>query len=329
MFRKTIKWGILATGNIANSLAEAIADSKGGKVVACASRSQEAADRFGKKWKIKRCYQGYEALAADPDVEIIYIATPHNLHYENMKMCLSAGKHVLCEKPLTLNAKESAEMIALARSKGLFLMEAVWMRFTPAIQQLRKWVHDGLIGDVRLITADFNFNHPFDPKHRLYNPELGGGALLDLGIYPLSFTTNLLGFPDHIDTRATIGSTGVDEFGAYLLDYANGAKALLSSGMRTNRPISALVSGSLGSIEVPHMFLRPDHLVVHLDGKKPKKHKLPYRSNGYIHEVEAVHACLNAGQTECDVMPLDETQQMMALFDRLRANWGVHYPTEA
>lgn len=326
--RKKIRWGIIATGNISSQFATALNDTKGAELLACASRSQASADRFGKQFKVARCYEGYNALVADPDVEVVYIGTPHNLHYENMKLCLNAGKHVLCEKPMTLNARETAECIALARSRGLFLMEAVWMRFIPAIRQLKSWVQSGLIGDVQMISADFHFNLPFDANHRLYNPELGGGALLDLGIYPLNFAVNLLGFPEHIDARATLGPTGIDEISVYQLDYANGAKAQLSSGMRVNRPIVAAVYGTLGWIEVPDFFLRPDKLIVHLNDKKPKTHKIPYRSNGYVHEIDEVHRCLSAGLLESDVLPTSDTQQMMTLFDTLRQQWGVRYPSE-
>ncbi len=324
----TFRWGILATGSIAGSMAEALHLVDEAEITAVASRTQVAADKFGDKWNIPRRHSSYEDLAADPNVDIIYIATPHNLHYENMKLCLKAGKHVLCEKPLTLNAQEAAECIALAQQNNLFLMEAVWMRFFPAIVQLRNWLAEGILGDLRLVQADFCFHLPFDPQHRLYNPELGGGALLDLGIYPLSFTTILLGFPNEIHGQAQIGKTGVDELNTITLHYDNRIIAQLTSSMVVNKPREAFIVGSKGYIRVHENFFMPDTLTVSLNGKEPQTHNIPYLGNGYPHEVKEVHACLRAGKLESDIMPLDETLQMMKLMDTLRAEWDLHYPNE-
>lgn len=324
----TFRWGILATGSIAASMAEALQAVEEAELLAVGSRSQASADAFGDKWQILRRYSSYEALVADPDIDIIYIATPHNFHYENMRLCLNAGKHVLCEKPLTLNANEAAECIELAQEKGLFLMEAVWMRFFPAMAQVRQWVADGTIGDVRLIQADFCINVPYDPQHRLYNPALGGGALLDLGIYPLSFTTMLLGHPTKTIGRAHIGETGVDEVMALTLLYDNDTTAHLVSSMRLNKPIEATIFGSKGSIQVHPTFLHAKDLTLHVYGEEAQKVSVPYLGNGYVHEVEEVHACLRAGKLESDLMPLAETYHMMQLMDELRAEWRVVYPGE-
>jgi len=324
----TFRWGILATGNIAASMAEALQEVEDAELTAVGSRSQASADAFGDKWNIPHPHSSYEALANDPDIDIIYIATPHNFHYDNMMLCLNAGKHVLCEKPLTLNAKEAAECIALAQQKGLFLMEAVWMRFFPAMAQVRQWVADGTIGDIHLVQADFCIDVPFDVTHRLYNPALGGGALLDLGIYPLSLTTMLLGFPQEIVSHAHIGQTGVDETNALTLRYDNNTTAHLTSSMRLYKPIEATIFGSEGSIQIHPTFLHANDLTLHVNGVEAKKVNMPYRGNGYAHEVEEVHACLRAGKLESDLMPLAETQRMMQLMDELRAEWGVVYPRE-
>lgn len=325
---KTFRWGILATGNIANSMAQALQSVANAEIVAVASRRQETAESFGDKWHIPRRYASYEALAADPDVEIIYIATPHNLHYENMQLCLNAGKHVLCEKPLTLNAHEAKESISLARQKQLFLMEAIWMRFFPAMAQVRQWVAEGVIGKIRLIQADFCFDRPFHPTHRLYNPELGGGALLDLGIYPLSFTTMLLGFPKEVHGWAQMSQTGVDELNALTLIYDDNVTAQLTSGMVAYKPREAFVVGSQGYIKVHDIFFRPDRLTLHLNGQEPQTIDVPFLENGYPHEVEEVHACLRAGKLESPLLPHNETLQMMALMDKLRQQWGISYPGE-
>ncbi len=325
------RWGILATGNIAASMAEALQDVDDAELIAVASRSKESARVFGTKWNIPRRYGSYEELARDPDVDVVYIATPHSLHAENMRLCLGAEKHVLCEKPLTLNAKESAECIALARTKKLFLMEAVWMRFFPAVAQLRRWTTEGVIGDVHLMQADFCLHVPFDSAHRLFNPELGGGALLDLGIYPLSLATFLFGFPDELHGVAEIGPTGVDDLNVLTLNYNQDHRliAQLASSTRVYKPHEAILLGTLGTVKVHDPFFHPDQLTLHLFDSPPETHTHPYRGNGYFHEVEEVQRCLNEGRLESNIMPLDETQRMMELMDKLRREWGVVYPADS
>lgn len=325
----TFRWGILATGSIADAMAYALRTVPEAELVAVASRSQATADAFGERWGIPRRYADYAQLAADPQVDVVYIATPHNLHAANMQLCLAAGKHVLCEKPLTLNAAQAAAAAESAQRHGRFLMEAVWMRFLPAVEQVRRWVADGAIGAVRLIQADFCFHRPFDPTHRLYDPALGGGALLDLGIYPLSLATMLLGFPQAVHGQAQIGRTGVDEVNAITLTYADGALAQLTASMTLDRPREAFVLGSRGAIRLHDPFFRPDRLTLHQYGRAPEEHHIPFHANGYPHEVEEVHACLRAGLTESPRLPLAETVRLLALMDELRAQWGVVYPDEA
>jgi dihydrodiol dehydrogenase / D-xylose 1-dehydrogenase (NADP) len=325
---KPIGWGILATGNIAHSMARALRDSDSADIVAVASRAQERADAFGEEWGISKRYGTYEALVGDPGVEVVYVATPHSRHYEHMLLCLDAGKHVLCEKAFTLNARQASECIALARQKSLFLMEAMWMRFFPAMAQVRDWVRRGVLGDVRLVQADLGLYQPFDPEHRLFNPELGGGALLDLGIYPLSFATMVLGFPERVEGHAHLGHTGVDELDTILLAYENGASAVLACTTRAYKPREAFVVGTKGYIRVHDVFLHPECLTLDMRGEEPLTMSYPFASNGYIHEVEEVHACLTSGRTESEIMPLDETLGLMELMDGLRAEWGVAYPGE-
>lgn len=325
---QVIRWGILGTGNIANNMARALHDAPDAGIVAVASRTQERAETFGKKWDIPNCYDSYAALIERSAVDIVYIATPHSEHYANMLLCLDAAKHVLCEKAFTLNAAQARECIARARQQNVFLMEAMWMRFFPAVAQLRTWLQQGIIGDVRLVQADFCINIPFTPEHRLYRPELGGGALLDLGIYPLSFTAMVLGMPQHTQSHAHIGQTGVDELDAMLLTYQNGATASLTCSLRIYKPREAFIIGTHGYIKVHNIFFRPDRLTLHLTGQDAQTQDYSFGGNGYIHEIEEVHACLRAGRTESDIMPLDETAQLMTVMDELRAAWGLVYPTE-
>jgi predicted dehydrogenase len=326
-----IRWGILATGRIARVVPEAIAQmgDDTAVVTAVGSRSQASADQFGDQWQIPKRHASYEDLAHDPDVDIIYIASPHSHHDEHLKLCLNAGKHVLCEKAFTLNAEQAAECIALAQEKKLFLMEAMWTRFLPAIQHLRQLVSDGRLGQIRLVEADFCFEREYDPAHRLYNPDLGGGALLDLGIYPLAFTTMLLGLPDKVHSHAHLAPTGVDELDHMLLVYeAAGATASLACSMGLVRPREALVAGTAGYIRVHDSFHQAQTMTVALHGRVPETIHLPYSGNGYYHEVAEVHRCLRAGKLESEHMPLSETLALMQLMDSLRASWGVKYPQE-
>lgn len=323
-----IKWGILSTGGIAHSMAEALTYMPDAQITAVGSRTQQSADAFADQYDIPNRHATYEALAVDPDVDVIYIATPHAFHYENMLTCLNAGKHVLCEKAFTLTHANAQKALDLAREKNLFVMEAMWMAFFPAIAQIQEWITNGTIGDVRLIQADFCINLPYDPKHRLYNPELGGGALLDLGVYPLTFATTFLGFPDDTASFAQLGQTGVDEIDSILLSYNGGATADLNCTMRFHKPIEAYIFGTKGHIKVHNVFFRPDHLTLHLNGQEPQEHHFPIESNGYVYEAAEVHHCLRAGKTESDIMSWERTLKMMALMDSLRHEWGVYYANE-
>jgi dihydrodiol dehydrogenase / D-xylose 1-dehydrogenase (NADP) len=323
-----IKWGILSTGNIAHSMATALTYMPDATITAVGSRNQQSADAFADQYNIPNRHPTYEALAADPEVDVIYIGTPHAFHYDNMLTCLNAGKHVLCEKAFTLNEADAEEAINLAQKKNLFLMEAMWMVFFPAMAQIREWVKDGILGDIRLVQADFCFNLPYDLKHRLYNPALGGGALLDLGIYPLTFATMVLGFPDTITSFAQIGQTGVDEVNTMLLNYDSGATAALSSSMRVYRPREAWVIGSKGYAKVHDIFFKPNRLTLHLNGQDPQELHFPIESNGYVYEAAEVHRCLCAGQMESELMSWEKTLNMMALMDAFRQEWGVVYPNE-
>jgi predicted dehydrogenase len=325
---KTIRWGILATGNIAASMAQAIHEVEDAELVAVASRTQAGAEVFGKRWEIPRRYAGYEKLVQDKDVDVVYIATPHSHHFDNMQLCLNAGKHVLCEKAFTLNSRQAAACIDLARRNDLFLMEAMWMRFFPAMAQVRAWVQQGQIGTVRSVQADFCFHQPFDPAHRLYNPRLGGGALLDLGVYLLSLTTMLLGFPQQIQSHAYLNRTGVDELDTLLLSYDGGASANLTCSMRFEKRKEAFILGSAGHIHIHEEFFRPDRLTLRRHRHREQVIRVPYRGNGYVYEVEEVHDCLRSGRSESEIMPLDESLRSMQLMDRLRAEWGVKYPGE-
>jgi predicted dehydrogenase len=325
---RPIRWGILSTGSIAAQFAEGLRWAADAELHAVASRTQETADRFGDRFGIARRYSSYEALAADPEVDVVYIGTPHPRHRDDALLCIDAGKAVLLEKPFTLNAADTATVIARARSRGVFLMEAMWTRFTPVMQQVRALLDEGALGPLRFVSADFGFRAPFDAASRLYAPELGGGALLDVGIYPVSFASFVFREQPHaVQSFAEIGQTGVDEQNTVNFQYANGALAQLSSAVATEMPHEAMIVGERGSIRIPRHFWNPRRFTLTQDGKTETVEP-EYRGNGYNYEAEAVCACLRAGVLESAVMPLDETHAIMQTMDRIRAPWGLVYPAE-
>ena len=325
---KEFRWGIMATGEIARNMAAALSQTNGATLHSVGSRSMEKAENFGKEWKFPNRFASYEELAACPDLDIVYIATPQNLHYENIKLCLKHGKHVLCEKPLTLNAGQAEECIRMAAEKNLFLMEAMWMRFFPAYRKLLSLLSEGIIGDVQVVQADFRISLPFNPVHRLYKPELGGGALLDLGIYPISLAYHLLGYPDKLHSHAVIGETNVDELDQFTLSYDDGRMAILSCGFRGYKPREAFIAGTKGYIKIHSIFFRPDRLTLHVSGNEPETVYLPFDGNGYVHEVREVQECLGRGESESLRMPLSDSLNVIKIMDSLRKDWNYCYSGE-
>lgn len=323
-----IRWGILGTGNIAKQFARGLAELDDAKLVAVGSRTAEGAAAFAQQFGAERSHTSYEALANDPDVDAIYIATPHPMHKENTILCLEAGKAVLCEKPFAMNAREAGEMIDVARSRGIFLMEAMWTRFLPHMVRLRELLASGAIGELRMLQADFGFRTGFNPKHRLFNPDLGGGALLDVGIYPASLASMLFGAPERVTGMATMGETGVDEQSAMLFGYAGGQIAILSQAVRTNTPHEALLLGTAGRIRIHGSWWKATTMTLSADGKPDELIDVPSPGNGYNYEAAEVGRCLRAGLTESATMPLDETLATMRALDEMRAQWGLRYPGE-
>ncbi|MCB0060928.1 MAG: Gfo/Idh/MocA family oxidoreductase [Caldilineaceae bacterium] len=257
-----IRWGILGTGKIAGEFAQGLQRLPDAQLLAVGSRAKTTAERFAKRYQVPRVYSSYTDLVQDPDVEVIYVATPHVTHKEYCLLCLEAGKAVLCEKPFTVNAAEAAEVIALAREKELFCMEAMWMRFLPAVQEARRLVQANAIGDIQMIQASLGFLMEYDPSHRAFNRDLGGGALLDLGVYPLSLIIQHLGIPDSITSHAHLGETGVDEQAAVILGYADGKLGILNTSLRTYNANDALFMGSAGQIHLHAPLYRPEGLSV-------------------------------------------------------------------
>lgn len=324
-----IRWGILGTGMIAHKFAEGLRVLPDAVLTAIGSRSQAAADRFGDAFDVPHRHATYQDLASDPEVDVIYVSSPHPMHKEDTLLCLEAGKAVLCEKPFTMNSQESEAVIRAARERGLFLMEAMWTRYLPAVVRARQLLAEGVIGEVRMVQADFGFRAEVDPKHRLLNPDLGGGALLDVGIYTVSLASMVFGQqPAEINSQVYLGSTGVDELSGTIFRYPAGQIAVLSSSLQINTPHDAVIIGTKGSIRIHPSFWCTDGMTLTLDGQPEQVMNLPRVGNGYNYEAAEVMACLRAGKRESEVMPLDETLAIMQTLDRIRALWGLKYPTE-
>ena len=266
-------------------------------------------------------------LAEDPDVQVVYIATPHPQHKDAMLLCLNHGKAVLCEKPFTVNAKEAAEVIDLARAKDLFLMEGMWSRFFPGMVRVRELLAAGAIGEARMLQADFGFRTDVNPEGRLFNLALAGGGLLDVGVYPISLASMLFGPPTDVSGLAQIGETGVDEMAAVSLKYAGGQLASVVTGVRISTPSEATIFGTDGSLKLHAPFWNPVHLTLKAGGKT-EEIDVPFEGEGFNYEAQEVQSCLRAGKTESQVMPLDETLTIMQTLDTLRSQWGLKYPME-
>ena len=323
-----VRWGILGTGNIAHQFARGLTALPEAELVAVGSRSQGTADAFGDEFGVAHRHASYEALAGDPEVEAIYVSTPHSYHKDNTLLCLEAGKAVLCEKPFAINAREAQEMIRFAREKRVFLMEAMWTRFLPVLVRVRQLLAEQAIGEVRMLSADFGFRTEARPESRLFNPELGGGALLDVGVYPVSLASMIFGTPSRIAGLAHLGEMGVDEQGAMILMYGGGQIATLYTAIRTNTPHEATIMGTQGSIRLHSPWWKGTAMTLSVRGGEDEVIDLPFEGNGYNYEAAEVGRCLREGRLESDQMPLDETLAIMQVMDQIREQWGLRYPMD-
>ncbi|WP_225408888.1 Gfo/Idh/MocA family protein [Stigmatella hybrida] len=327
-----IQWGILGTGNIARQFAEALRMLPDAGLLAVGSRSRDSADAFARTQGVPRAYGSYEELAKDPEVEVVYIATPHPLHKDNSLLCLEHGKAVLCEKPFTLDAQEGALIADKAREKGLFCMEAMWNRFVPIMRELDARLATGAIGEVRMLNASLGLPFAFNPHHRVFAPALGGGALLDLGVYPVSFALRLFGRPTRITSHAVLGETGVDEQVSILLDFPEGRQATLSTSVRNRLQNDAAVFGTHGMLHL-HEPLNCPETLTHVptraiggaDTPLQPPHTLTRKvlGNGYAHEAAEVMRCMREGLLESPLMPLQETLLIMETMDAIQAAWRL------
>lgn len=326
MSNQKIGWGIMGPGAISRKFAEDLLGSKNAELTAVVSRSRDKAEQFARDFQIPHVYDEYEAFVQDENIDIVYIGTLHPMHREGMLLCLRAGKAVLCEKPFTMNAKEAEEVIKVARDNDTFVMEAMWTRFLPPIAETRKWLAEGQIGEVKMVTANFGFHAGWNPNSRVLDKRLGGGALLDAGIYPVSFASMVFGKqPERISSHAYIGKTGVDEYFSALFEYEGGQQtALLTAGVQLKQSNDAFIYGSKGYIHLPEFLFsrtaylhRQDEVVIEFNNDR--------QARGMIFEAEEAMACLREGRKESKIMPLDETHEIMQTLDALREQWGLEY----
>lgn len=323
-----IHWGILGTGKIAREFAAGLKQLPDARLMAVGSRTAESANVFGEQFAIPHRHASYEALVSDPDVDVIYVATPHSAHKDNTLLALAAGKAVLCEKPFTINAREAEQVIEFARAKKLFLMEAMWTRCFPLMTKLRELLASNAIGDARMLTADFGFRAEYHEEERLFNPAVGGGALLDVGVYPVSLASMIFGSPTRIVSHAQLGKTGVDEEAAMVLSHAQGQSAVLSTAIRVDTAHEAIISGTSGRIRIHRPWWRPAAMTISREGCSDELTEFPFAGNGYQFEAAEVMRCLRAGKLESNLMPLDETLSIMRTLDAIRAQWGLKYPMD-
>ncbi|HEX3712907.1 MAG TPA: Gfo/Idh/MocA family oxidoreductase [Trebonia sp.] len=321
-------WGILGTGGIARQFTQDLLLT-GHTVTAAGSRTREGADQFAAHFGLPAAHAGYEALVADPAVDLVYVATPHPWHYPNAALALEAGKHVLVEKPFTLNAVQARELVSLAESRGLLVLEAMWTRWLPHMVRLREIVAAGTIGEIRSMSADHTQLLPSDPGHRLNALELGGGALLDLGVYPVSFASQLFGAPQSVQAAATFKETGADAQVATVFSYAGGQIATTYSASTTRGPNVAVVLGTEGRIEVDSVWYTATGLRVYdAAGALTEEFRPAVAGRGMQYQADEAEALVRAGQTASAVLPPQESVAVMATLDEIRAQIGLRYPGE-
>lgn len=322
MTDRQLRWGILGTGLIAAAFTADLALTDSGVVAAVGSRSQRAADRFASEHGVARAHASYESLVNDPGIDVVYVATPHPMHRDNAILALEAGKPVLVEKPFTMNAAEAREVVTLARERRLFAMEAMWTRFLPHIAVVRDWLAQGTLGEIVTVSADHGQWFAEDPQFRLFAPALGGGALLDLGVYPVSFASMVLGSPSRIVAISDPAFTGVDAQTSMLFGYQSGAQAVLTCTLRAKSPTRAAIVGTDARIEIDGAFYAPATVsLIPRDGE-PTVVRSDHRGRGLRHQADEVTSRLAAGELESPLMSLDETVAIMETMDTVRAQAG-------
>ncbi|MBN9305531.1 MAG: oxidoreductase [Devosia sp. 67-54] len=324
----TLRWGILATGNIAEKFVTDL-QLTGHAVVAVGSRSPDKAAAFASRFGLARAHGSYEALVADPEVDAVYVATPHPMHAPAARLAIAAGKHVLVEKPFALNAMEATDLVERAASRGVVLLEAMWMRFLPHMAKVRELLAAGAIGTPRTLVATHTRHLSSDPRHRLNDPALGGGALLDLGVYPVSFAVDMLGAPTAITASARFKPTGVDAEVAATFRHAGGAVSMILCASDTEGPNTAQITGTDGYIELDPIWLMPTTLRL-FDSKRTLRdtYTPDFTGRGLHYQAAELERLVDAARFESPILPPAQTVAVMQALDTIRAQIGLHYPSE-
>jgi len=329
-----MKWGIMATGSIAQKFASTVnrMTDEGEILQAVASRTKESAENFARQHRIPEVFDSYKAMAESDSVDVIYIATPNNMHYENVKMCLLAGKHVLCEKPFTTSAAQAQELYALAEEKGLFLMEGFWIRFLPVLQKMQDLIKEGKLGEIRYIRSEYGFVAKGDRKVRKFNPQLGGGALLDIGIYNLGFLNMIMGKnPDLFTSDVHMTDVGTDDFSVIHLHYSQengqGTQAVVTTAIGLDIQRKAAVIGTKGSIYLDD-FQKAETMTVSLSDGEEYEIEIPFEINGFEYQIREASNCIREGRTHSGIYTPQMSLQTLSLIDDIRAGWNMKFPFE-
>lgn len=326
---KTIKWGIIGAGNISSTFATALNNMEHTELAAVASRDMTRAKEFAAKFNAKKVYDNYEDLAKDEEIDVIYIGTPHSEHVKNAEICIRHKKAVLCEKAFTTNAKETRYLMDLAKENNVFLMEAMWSKFLPTTLKVKEWIKEGRIGNILNIQASFGFRRDMAPTHRLLNPSLSGGALLDVGIYPITYAIHMMGkLPVHVSSNAKIGETGVDVQNSIIFQFDKGELVTLNSAICAEVGKYAVIIGDKGKIDIPLFWSAKEAFLYNADGTLAESFKEETEIRGYEYEAYEVNNCLREGKLESDINPLKDTLDIMEIMDALRKEWGITYPHE-
>jgi predicted dehydrogenase len=321
------RFGILGPGKIAHRFAEALGTLPQAEVYAVASRDEAKARAFAEKFGATKVFTSYEALAAEPDIDVVYVATPHTYHFEHSLLCMNSRKAVLCEKPLTLSLEKAQQMVATANRNGVFLMEAMWTRFIPAVMEAKRLVDEGAIGSVQFLQGDFGFVAPFNPEGRVFNLALGGGAQLDVGVYPLFLALLMLGKPQSVKAFAHVASTGADATTAALLQFPSGAIAHILSSVETDSPKEAVIMGTSGSITLHTPWHKSQALTLKKNDGSVARKEFPYASNGLQFQAEEVMRCLDQGLKESPSMPWQMSLLLAEVADEILRQCKIAYPS--
>ncbi len=323
--KRTINFGILGPGKIAHRFAAAFEYVPEAKVYAVASRDAEKGKDFAQTYGVGKCYSSYEELVADPQVDVIYISTPHPFHYSQTLLCLKHGKPVLCEKPMAINFRQASAMIDLARQQKVFFMEGMWSRFFPATHKALELIQSGAIGEVKYLTADFGFAAPVNLENRVYKMSLGGGAQLDVGVYPMFLALLVLGKPKEIKSFSELASTGADTTTSALMGYENGAIAHILSSIVTDSPKDAIIMGTLGRVTLHAPWHKSQQVSLRMNSGEATDHSFPHSGNGFEFQVEEVVKCLKENKLESNLMPHHFSLLMAEVSDEIRRQGGIRY----